>query len=98
MSELTIYCEGKNRPIQEAIGVLTDDWIDSGNCCDQTKIDLRDAVKQLMSINAELLAALEAIVKHQTAIAGTLAEFSGIVNIAKAAIAKAQSFGGKLGE
>ena len=50
-------------------------------------------IEHLEAINVELLAALGHIVQHQSAIAGTFAEFSGVVNIAKAAIANAQPQG-----
>ena len=37
--------EINQRPLSEALDIITDDWIASGNCCDQTIIDMRDALK-----------------------------------------------------
>ena len=31
--------------LAEALEIMTDDWIDSGHCCDQTIIDMREALK-----------------------------------------------------
>ena len=36
--------EYKHLPIAKAIPLLTDGFIDNGNCCPQTTIDLRDAL------------------------------------------------------
>lgn len=54
---------------------VVDEW--DGVAADKILAD----VEQLRATNAELLAALEHIVQHQSAIAGPLAEFSGVVNI-----------------
>lgn len=43
---MDVYCEGKNRPLDEALEIITDDWIDNGNCCEQTTIDLADACRK----------------------------------------------------
>lgn len=47
--EILVYAESLV-PIQEAMGVITDDWIDSGESCHETTITLRDACIELMSI------------------------------------------------
>ena len=54
-------------------------------------INCKLEIDELKEINAELLIALERIVEHQTAVAGNLAEFSGVVHIANNAIAKAKT-------
>jgi hypothetical protein len=45
MIDAQIYFKGKSRPIDEALEMLTDEWIDDGAYCAQTVIDLRDALK-----------------------------------------------------
>jgi predicted metal-dependent hydrolase len=44
MKEPTIYVNNKNHNINEALKILTDEWVDDGNYSAQTVIDLRDAV------------------------------------------------------
>jgi hypothetical protein len=45
MTEPTICLRSKNYNINEALKILTDEWVDDGNYCAQTVIDLRDALK-----------------------------------------------------
>jgi len=45
--KLTVYCDGHYRPLEEALSVITDDWVDAGNSCDQTVLDLVDACRKL---------------------------------------------------
>jgi len=45
MTKHSIYCNGEHLNIDEALKMLTDEWIDDGNYCAQTVIDLRDALK-----------------------------------------------------
>ncbi len=45
MTELTIYVNSENHSIDEALKILTDEWIDDVNYSAQTVIDLRDALK-----------------------------------------------------
>ena len=45
MKNLTICINAKNVHIDEALKILTDDFIDDGNYSAQTVIDLRDAVE-----------------------------------------------------
>ena len=45
MKEPTIYLRSKNYNINGALKILTDEWVDDGNYCAQTVIDLRDALK-----------------------------------------------------
>ena len=45
MTEPTIYVSGKSHSIDKALKILTDEWVDDGNYCAQTVIDLRDALK-----------------------------------------------------
>jgi hypothetical protein len=45
MTKHSIYCNGEHHSIDEALKMLTDEWIDDGNYCSQTVIDLRDALK-----------------------------------------------------
>jgi hypothetical protein len=44
MIEPTIYMNGKDVPLTEALKKITDEWVDDGNYCAQTVIDLRDAL------------------------------------------------------
>jgi len=45
MTEPTIYVNSKGHSINEALKILTDEWVDDGNYSAQTVIDLRDALK-----------------------------------------------------
>jgi hypothetical protein len=45
MKEPTIYVNSKSYNINEALKILTDEWVDDGNYSAQTVIDLRDAVE-----------------------------------------------------
>lgn len=45
MTKHSIYFKGKNHSVEEALEMLTDEWVDDGNYCAQTVIDLRDALK-----------------------------------------------------
>ena len=44
MKEPTIYMNSENIPLTEALKKMTDNWVDGGNYCAQTVIDLRDAL------------------------------------------------------
>ena len=46
MNEPTIYMNGNDVPLTEALKKMTDEWVDDGNYCAQTVIDLRDALKK----------------------------------------------------
>ena len=50
---IEIYVSGyklnKKLPILEALDHLTDDFIDNGNMCPQTAIDLRDALRYFLT-------------------------------------------------
>lgn len=45
--KLKIYCNGKNRPIAEALDIITPQWVESGESCQQTTIDLAKACRKL---------------------------------------------------
>ena len=45
MTKHSIYCNGEHHSIDKALKMLTDEWIDDGNYCAQTVIDLRDVLK-----------------------------------------------------
>jgi hypothetical protein len=36
-------------PVDRALHFMTDEWIEDGNVCSQTVIDLRDALKEALS-------------------------------------------------
>lgn len=40
----TIYFDGEEHPLPDALNLLTDEAIDHGDVCNQTVIDLRDAL------------------------------------------------------
>lgn len=44
------YGEGGYLPIHDALEILTDEFVDGGQCCDQTIIDLRDALKEILDV------------------------------------------------
>lgn len=35
-------------PIKKALKIMTDEWVDDGNYCAQTVIDMRDALKKCL--------------------------------------------------
>lgn len=49
----------KPTPIREALNTITDEWIDDGQLCHQTALDLRDACKKMIDdydrIKAEVI-------------------------------------------
>jgi hypothetical protein len=45
MTKHSIYCSDEHLNIDEALKILTDEWVDDGNYCAQTVIDLRDVLK-----------------------------------------------------
>ena len=50
---MKIYTD-KEMSIKEALEYMDDEWIEDGNCCHQTTMDLRDCCKQLLEdINSE---------------------------------------------
>ena len=46
MKEPTIYMNSVNVPLTEALKKMTDEWVDDGNYCAQTVIDLRNVLKK----------------------------------------------------
>ena len=48
MKKLMIYMNSENIPLTEALKKMTDEWVDDGNYCAQTVIDLRDALKKCL--------------------------------------------------
>jgi hypothetical protein len=48
MKEPTIYMNSENIPLTEALKKMTDEWVDDGNYCAQTVIDMRDALKECL--------------------------------------------------
>jgi len=55
MTEPTIYVNSEDHSIDEALKILTDEWVDDGNYCAQTVIDLRDALIKYMERYESLL-------------------------------------------
>lgn len=45
MTKHSIYCSDESRPLDEALKIITDEWVDDGSYCAQTVIDLRDVLK-----------------------------------------------------
>ncbi len=39
----------RKRGIEKALAEITDEWIEGGNCCHQTTMDLRDALKAALA-------------------------------------------------
>ena len=44
---MNIYCDGKERPIDEALRIITPEWVEAGESCQQTTIDLAVACREL---------------------------------------------------
>jgi hypothetical protein len=55
MTEPTIYVNSEDHSIDEALKILTDEWVIDGNYSDQTVIDLRDALIKYMERCESLL-------------------------------------------
>jgi hypothetical protein len=49
MTKHSIYCSDESRPLEEALKIITDEWVDDGNYCAQTVIDMRDALKKCLN-------------------------------------------------
>lgn len=54
MKDLTIFINGEDVSVEKALKTMTDDWVDEGNYCAQTVIDLRDALKKCLKEIKEL--------------------------------------------
>ena len=54
MKDLTIFINMDHVPIEKALKTMTDDWVDGGNYCAQTVIDMRDALKKCLKENKRL--------------------------------------------
>jgi len=50
MIEPTIFIDGENVPVEKALKTMTDEWVDEGNYCAQTVIDLRDSLIYYMDL------------------------------------------------
>lgn len=48
MKDLTIFINMEHVPLKKALKTMTDEWIDEGNYCAQTVIDMRDALKECL--------------------------------------------------
>lgn len=46
--KMSIYVDGEKRKFAEALKIMTDEWIDDGECCDNT---IKDICKILRKIN-----------------------------------------------
>ena len=53
-----IYINEKNISLEQALKIMTDEWVDEGNYCAQTVIDMRDALeaclKEIKSLNDQI--------------------------------------------
>jgi hypothetical protein len=48
----TIYVDDESEKLEDALAIMTDTWIDNGEYCAQTVIDLRDALLFVLRANA----------------------------------------------
>lgn len=48
MNEIEVYTD-RPQPLREALRVITDEWVESGECCNQTTIDLANACRKLLA-------------------------------------------------
>jgi NTP pyrophosphatase (non-canonical NTP hydrolase) len=60
---MTIYVEGKRVPLKKALEIITDEWIEDGQYCDKTVIDLKDALKGAV-IEADTSSGVQKCVKE----------------------------------
>lgn len=58
MKDLTIFINGEDVPLEKALKTMSDEWVDDGNYCAQTVIDMRDALneclKEIKSLNDQI--------------------------------------------
>ena len=58
MIKSKIYINEKNISLEQALKIMTDEWVDEGNYCAQTVIDMRDALeaclKEIKSLNDQI--------------------------------------------
>ena len=48
MKDLTIFINGEDVSVEKALKTMTDEWVDDGNYCAQTVIDMRDALNECL--------------------------------------------------
>jgi hypothetical protein len=67
MNDIRIYFNGENPdlPLRAALGKITDKWVDDGECCAQTAIDLRDALITVLGRYDSLRDAAKELLKHK---------------------------------
>lgn len=60
MKDLTIFINMEDVPVEKALKIMRDEWVDEGNYCAQTVIDMRDALKkclkEIKSLNDQIKA------------------------------------------
>jgi hypothetical protein len=54
MIEPTIFIDMEHVPLEKAHKTMTNEWVDEGNYCAQTVIDMRDALKKCLKENKSL--------------------------------------------
>ena len=47
---IKVYTDGREEPLLDALANITDEWVDAGQACSQTTLDLRDACRSLVMI------------------------------------------------
>ena len=45
---MKVFCDGRDREVHEALRIITPEWVESGESCHQTVIDLADACRELL--------------------------------------------------
>jgi hypothetical protein len=67
MNDIRIYFNGENPdlPLRAALSKITDSWVDDGECCAQTTIDLRDALITVLGRYDSLRDAAKELLKQK---------------------------------
>jgi hypothetical protein len=45
---MKVFCDGRDREVHEALRIITPEWVESGESCQQTVIDLAEACRELL--------------------------------------------------
>ena len=46
--KMKVFCDGRDRDVHEALKIITPEWVESGESCHQTVIDLADVCRELL--------------------------------------------------
>lgn len=85
MKKLKIYIHdtGIEEPLERALNIITDDWIDKGNSCHQTISDLRNTCKELLDWKKRVEVAADEVISGFDSSMGQYVSNRSIARLAK---------------